>query len=134
MKEEKLLLELVRQRDDLEVRIKKGRQIISDKRNEERQRLILEQKSKIDKDVWDSWLLKLLQNMEFEGLFYGDSVSIGACGKRPFGNSNSEGDIARILGWEYEDDLSDSQYLLVSAIWKDLPDFLNNLIKERKNG
>lgn len=133
MKEEKLLLELVRQRDDLEARIKKGRQIISDKRNEERLRLVLEQKSKIDKDVWDSWLLKLLQNMEFEGLFYGDSVSIGVDGKRPFGNSNSEGDIARILGWEYEDDLSDSQYLLVRALWKDLPDFLNNLIKEGKN-
>lgn len=129
MKEEKLLQELIDKKNELEKRIQKGREIIENKKKLERQNLISEAKSKIDKELWNIWLLKLLKEMEFEGIFYGDLVSIGVEGKRPFGNSDSSGDIARILGWECEDDLSDNQYCLIQAIWKDLPDFINNLIK-----
>ena len=133
MKEEKLLQELIDKKNELEKRIQKGREIIENKKKLERQNLISEAKSKIDKELWNIWLLKLLKEMEFEGIFYGDLVSIGVEGKRPFGNSDSSGDIARILGWEceddLEDDLSDNQYCLIQAIWKDLPDFINNLIK-----
>jgi hypothetical protein len=47
--------------------------------------------------------LKLLQRMRvrWDGCEYG-APAIDS--KRPYGNSNVEGDIAEILGWEYKED------------------------------
>lgn len=47
--------------------------------------------------------LKLLRRMyiEWEGCEYGAPA---VDPKRPYGNSDVEGDIAEILGWEYEED------------------------------
>ena len=72
---------------------------------------------------------KLLKNMEFKGMWHGDSVSIGAEGKRPFGNSNMHGDIASILGWELpNDDLSDAQKERADVLLEELPFALNSIL------
>lgn len=61
--------------------------------------------------------IKLLQNMEFKGLWCGDIVSIGVDGKRPFGNSSIYTDIASILEWKLPNDyLSDKQYAKAKKI------------------
>ena len=73
--------------------------------------------------------IKLLQRMEFEGIFYGDLVSIGVGGKRPFGNSNTYGDIAEILGWEKpNDDLGNEQQIEAERLMHELPLAVNEII------
>lgn len=130
MKKEQLLAELMRQGDELDYRIRNGQEIIQREKENKWRKEVLEAKNEIDKDLWNRWLILLLKRMEFKGIFYGDVVSIGVSGKRPFGNSAHSRDIAETLGWEYEDGLSDKQDLLVSALWEDLPDFINNLIEK----
>jgi len=104
----------------------------------------LQQKlSKIKQDEKDNYLgdikknfmlksshIKLLKRMEFEGIFYGDLVSIGVDGKRPFGNSHTYGDIAEILGWKKpNDDLSDEQQIEAERLMHELPLAVNEVIK-----
>lgn len=131
MKEEILLNELIQQREVLDERISKGKEIVEAIKRKKRQNEIENARAKIDDNIWNTWLLKLLKRMEFKGIFYGDRVSIGVSGKRPFGNSSIDKDIAEILDWNYEDDLSDEQYLLIKKLWEDLPIFLNKLIKNQ---
>ena len=58
----------------------------------------------------------LLREMYFDGLWYGDDVSIGVDGKRPFGNSGDiHEDVARILGWEINDDYGELSGVQVEA-------------------
>lgn len=48
---------------------------------------------------------KLLRKLLWDqNVFRGDGVSLYVQGKRPFGNSSREQQIARILGWEYPSD------------------------------
>jgi len=98
--------------------------------------------SKIKQDERDNYLgdikknfilkpshIKLLKRMEFEGIFYGDLVSIGVGGKRPFGNSNTYGDIAEILGWEKpNDDLGNEQQIEAERLMHELPLAVNEII------
>ena len=73
---------------------------------------------------------KLLSNMDFKGMWYGDTVSIGADGKRPFGNSSVYSDVARILGWELpNDDLSNEQVKRAEELLDELPYALNKIIQ-----
>lgn len=73
--------------------------------------------------------VKLLQHMHFEGIWFGDVVSIGVDGKRPFGNSNYRKDVARILEWELpNDDLSNEQEKHAEQLMEELPYALNILI------
>jgi len=76
--------------------------------------------------------IKLLKRMQFERYKEGnDHVYIGVDGKRPFGNSSIELDIAEILGWKLpNDDLSYEQYDECKKYLNKLPDFLNFLIKQ----
>jgi len=77
--------------------------------------------------------IKLLQNMEFRGLWYGATVSIGVDGKRPFGNSCTYSDIARILKWELpNDDLSDEQRQKADKLLDELPFVLNKVMQKIK--
>lgn len=123
-------MDLVKQRDEFDDRIRRVKETMQREKEIERERLASEARNEIHKDIWDRWLILLLKRMEFKGIFYGDIVSIGVEGKRPFGNSNWNRDIAETLGWEYEDGLSDKQSLLVSALWEDIPEFINNLIEK----
>jgi hypothetical protein len=76
--------------------------------------------------------IKLLKRMEFVRYKEGnDHVYIGVDGKRPFGNSSIELDVADILGWKLpNDDLSYEQYDECKKYLNKLPDFLNFLIKQ----
>lgn len=133
MKEEILLNELYSERKKIDARISKGEEIIKNLKRKKRQEEIENTRAKIDDKTWDDWLLKLLKRMEFECIFYGDRVSIGVSGKRPFGNSSINEDIAKILGWnDDKNDLSEEQYLLIEKLWQDLPIFLNKLISNIK--
>jgi TolA-binding protein len=77
--------------------------------------------------------IKLLQNMQFEGLWLGDAVSIGVDGKRPFGNSNCYRDIAEILGWKLPNDtLSDEQQEKADRLLDELPLAVNHILKNQK--
>ena len=131
MKEEILLNKLIQERKALDERISKGKEIVESLKRKKKQKEIENARAKIDNDTWNTWLLKLLKRMEFEGIFYGECVSIGVCGKRPFGNSSINEDIAEILNWNYEDELSDEQYLLIKKLWEDLPIYLNKLIENQ---
>jgi hypothetical protein len=74
--------------------------------------------------------LKLLNRMEFEGIWLGDTVSIGVDGKRPFGNSNMYGDIAEILDWKLpNEDLSDEQREEADKLLQELPAVINAIFK-----
>ena len=129
-KEEILLEELHNQRLELNDRIRNGEEIVSRIRKERKIKAQQIAKSKISKEIWDSWLLKLLKRMEFEGIFYNDIVSIGVDGKRPFGNSYINRDFVEILGWDWQDGkISDEQYHLINQLWEELPIFLNNIIR-----
>lgn len=132
-KEQELLNQLIQERNIIDERINNGKKIIEAMKLKEKQQKIENARAKIDNNVWDEWLLKLAKRMIFEGIFHGDLVSIGVCGKRPFGNSSINEDIAEILGWDYEDELSEEQYLLIEKIWEDLPVFLNKLISTFNN-
>ncbi len=76
--------------------------------------------------------IKLLKRMEFKKYESGgDYVYMGVEGKRPFGNSSIEHDIAKILGWKLpNDDLSHEQHDECKKYLNKLPDFLNFLIKQ----
>lgn len=121
-KEQELLNQLIQERN-----------IIEAMKLKEKQQKIENARVKIDNNIWDEWLLKLAKRMVFKDISHGDLVSIGVCGKRPFGNSSINEDIAEILGWDYEDELSEEQYLLIEKIWEDLPVFLNKLISTFDN-
>ena len=62
----------------------------------------------------------------------GDTVSIGVCGKRPFGNSYYYDDIADILGWQKpNEELSDKQTERADQLLYELPFMLNNILEEK---
>ena len=68
--------------------------------------------------------LKLIAKMRFDGMWYGDIVSIGVSGKRPFGTSSCLiSEVAEICGWEYDIDYDPSAELQqrVSRILDELP-------------
>lgn len=73
---------------------------------------------------------KLLREMYFEYYPKGsDYVFIGVNGKRPFGNSNVDNDVARILKWKLpNDDLSDKQRKKAWKLLEELPYALNKII------
>ena len=117
---------LEREKEELSRRIYKGETMINDL---ERERLkIIEERIMFDGCNRDH--LKLLKEMNFQGMWHGDLVSIGVCGKRPFGNSSYYHDIAEILGWELpNDDLSDKQQKEAENLLEELPFALNYIIR-----
>ncbi len=76
--------------------------------------------------------IKLLKRLQFKLYEKGsDYVYMGVDGKRPFGNSSINRDIAEILDWELpNDDLSFKQHEKCKDYLNKLPDFLNFLIKQ----
>ena len=78
--------------------------------------------------------IKLLKQMEFEGMWHADFVSIGASGKRPFGNSNILKDVARILEWKTEDadELTLTQDSQARKLLDELHLAVNAIIKQKK--
>ena len=76
--------------------------------------------------------IKLLQEMEFVAFPNGgDIVCLGVEGKRPFGNSRIGKDIARILGWELNEDgnLSPLQQKIADKLFSELPLAINQIIR-----
>ena len=72
---------------------------------------------------------KLLANMYFQGMWNGDLVSIGVDGKRPFGDSDMYGCVAKILKWELpNEDLSDEQRKRADRLLDELPYVLNKIL------
>jgi len=75
--------------------------------------------------------IKLLKRLHF--LHYkdgGDYAYMGVEGKRPFGNSHINQDIAKILEWKLlNDDLNHEQQENCKKYLKKLPSFLNFLIQ-----
>ena len=75
--------------------------------------------------------LQLLARMEFKNYEYSDSVFLGVEGKKPFGNSNLETDIANILELEINEDgeFDKKTQKEVDKLLAELPLAVNFLIK-----
>jgi len=56
------------------------------------------------------------KNLEISNAEFG---GIGLDGKRPFGNSDVEGDILDIIGWKYKEEVSDEQYEYARKLYND---------------
>lgn len=129
MEEEKILeTELRKKKEEYEAQVYKAEQALrklKDRRISERKQFIR------DNFILKEEHKKLLKEMEFLGMWLGDTVSIGADGKRPFGNSFMYEDIVRILGWEKpNDDLSNEQMEEARKLLEELPLALNEIIKK----
>ena len=75
--------------------------------------------------------LKLLARMEFKNYEYSDHVFLGVEGKKPFGNSNIEADIAGILELEINEDgeFDDETEKEVDKLLAELPLAVHHLIQ-----
>lgn len=129
-KYKEILSSLRREKENIENRIAKGSKILQQEEYALQQEERANVRNSIEPEIWQNWLLVLLKNMQFEGIWYGDLVSIGVEGKRPFGSSSGDYDIPRILSWN-EDEMSEKKIQsLINALLDDLPNFLNDLIKK----
>ena len=63
--------------------------------------------------------LKLLRKC-YVGWYHGEFGDPGIDAKRPYGNSSVEYDIAEILGWEFDDELSEEQYREANKLHQEL--------------
>lgn len=128
---EKHLAALRRERDTLEERIYKGEKMLRNQKEEEEKAIETKVKEDFVKNGVSEDCIKLLKEMEFRGLWRGDAVSIGVDGKRPFGNSFPEKDVAEILGWKEteEDGLLEQQGEKAWELMKQLPIAINQIIK-----
>ena len=122
-------------KEELQIEINKTKRELSNLEN----KLYELKRDEIDKylkDIRENFVLKtehikLLQRMQFEGIFFGDIVSIGVQGKRPFGNSNTYKDIAEILEWQLpNDNLSDEQQKKAERLMNELPIAINTLFRD----
>lgn len=122
---------------EIQIEINKHQEIINDLEHQLWQ-IQYDQKNNRARFIRDNYKLKpehkkLLKEMEFSGIWYGDIVSIGADGKRPFGNSDMFDDVARILEWKLPNEyMSDEQREQAEILIDELPYALNEIIKDSK--
>jgi hypothetical protein len=128
-----LIKEMKMKEQEIQIEINKNKEVINglehqlweikDNKKNERERFIRDNYKLKDEHK------KLLKRMEFKGIWYGDIVSIGADGKRPFGNSDMFDDVARILEWKLPNDyMSDEQREQAEILIDELPYALNEIL------
>jgi|GEM_PF-2643637 len=119
---------LINEKNKLEKRIYLGEEMLREIREKNNRDFDRSVEERFNRDGVSNDCLKLLKRMEFEGIWYGQAVSIGVCGKRPFGNSDIDKDVANILGWEYEDELTELQIERRDSLFRELPLAINYII------
>tara|TARA_R110000868_G_C10972986_1_gene771103 strand:+ start:7287 stop:7697 length:411 start_codon:yes stop_codon:yes gene_type:complete len=128
---EKHLTALRMEKDTLQKRIYKGEEMLRDQEISKEKAIETKVKEDFAKNGVSEDCIKLLKEMEFRGLWCGDTVSIGVDGKRPFGNSSATQDVGEILGWEgiEEYGLSGQQEKKAWELMRQLPMAVNQIIK-----
>jgi|APGre2960657468_1045069.scaffolds.fasta_scaffold89377_2 hypothetical protein len=132
-----LLLDLEKQKKEIESRICKGKEICEKLENQIYYKRLEEIENNLEGELIERLTLKFLKRMEFENINYGQIVSVGASGKRPYGNSFIENDIVECFKSEkkltdesfvVDDYLSNKGWDLYNIIKHKIPYLLNKII------
>jgi uncharacterized protein YpiB (UPF0302 family) len=132
-----LLLDLKDQKQKIEGRILEGENYCKNLENKIYYKRLEEIQKNLGSELIERLTLKFLKRMEFENIDYGQIVSVGACGKRPYGNSSIENDIVEFFKSEkkltdesfvVDDYLSNKGWDLYNIIKHKIPYLLNKII------
>jgi hypothetical protein len=132
-----LLLNLEKEKKEIESRICEGKRFCEKLENQIYYKRLEEIENNLGGELIERLTIKFLKRMEFENINYGDVVSVGASGKRPYGNSFIEGDIVECFKSEkkltdkyfvVDDYLSNKGWDLYSIIKHKIPYLLNKII------
>jgi hypothetical protein len=132
-----LLLDLEKQKKEIESRICQGKEFCEKLENQIYYKRLEEIEKNLGGELIERLTLKFLKRMEFENINYGQIVSVGACGKRPYGNSSIENDIVEFFKSEkkltdesfvVDDYLSNKGWDLYNIIKHKIPYLLNKII------
>jgi hypothetical protein len=132
-----LLLDLEKQKKEIESRICEGKKFCEKLENQIYYKRLEEIQKNLGGELIERLTLKFLKRMEFENINYGQIVSVGACGKRPYGNSSIENDIVEFFKSEkklidesfvVDDYLSNKGWDLYNIIKHKIPYLLNKII------
>lgn len=140
-KAKNLLLDLRDQKQKIENRILEGENYCKNLENKIYYKKLEEITKNVGNELIDRLTFKFLKRMEFENINYGQIVSIGACGKRPYGNSDIENDILEVF--KSEQRLIDESFIvdnyltkkgwdLYAIIKPKIPNLLNEIISNHQ--